>query len=127
MRKLYPYKNHHLLKSGTLNYENNSYKHFKSRRRCSQSSTRIHKSLIANNCDLEIWVKNKNCDDSRVIGPVSKKIFYKLFRYYFSRLFVKFLKTENKILHSPQILGSGSLVKLINYSNSAQYISLVST
>lgn len=80
--------------------------------------SRIHKALLTKSIDSEIWVNHKNDIDYSVTGPSNKVIkSYNKLKFYLSRLFVKLLKTENKVLHSPQLFPSFFWIKLINNSD----------
>jgi len=80
--------------------------------------SRIHQSLLTNGIDSEIWVNFKKDNDHSVKGPTKKIMKYLiLFKFYFSRLFVRLLKTKNRVLHSPQLFPSFSWIKLINNSD----------
>ncbi len=79
---------------------------------------RLHESLLANGCNSKIFVNYKHGADNRVIEPSSKflKIIETL-KLYFKIIFVKLLKTENEILHSPQIFSSSYWLRAINESD----------
>jgi glycosyltransferase involved in cell wall biosynthesis len=78
---------------------------------------RLHRSLISQKIDSEVWVNNKYSNEPKVFSPfgnlfnVKKKI-----KLYFKLIFVKALRTTNGILHSPQLFSSKQWVDLINKS-----------
>tara|TARA_B110000003_G_scaffold196749_1_gene195401 strand:+ start:805 stop:2049 length:1245 start_codon:yes stop_codon:yes gene_type:complete len=83
-----------------------------------KAAKRLHESLLLNNCDSKIWVNNKHGDDERVIEPSGKFLkTINILKLYLSIIFVKLLKTNNEILHSPQIFSSPYWLKAINESD----------
>ena len=78
--------------------------------------SRIHQALLTNGIDSEIWVNLKKDNDHSVKGPPKKIMKYLiLFKFYFSRFFVRLLKTKNRVLHSPQLFPSYYWIKSIKY------------
>jgi glycosyltransferase involved in cell wall biosynthesis len=75
---------------------------------------RIHSSLRASEVDSRMWVNKSVAGDWTVETPISKfdRIIAKIYSY-LVRPFIKFLKTKNPTLHSPQVFSS-RWVKRIN-------------
>jgi glycosyltransferase involved in cell wall biosynthesis len=75
---------------------------------------RIHSSLRASEVDSRMWVNQAVAGDWTVETPISKfdRIIAKIYAY-LVRPFIKFLKTKNPTLHSPQVFSS-QWVKRIN-------------
>jgi glycosyltransferase involved in cell wall biosynthesis len=71
------------------------------------SAYRLHRALITRGVDSLMLVKNKTIDDPTIIGPKNKleKFYHKLW-YRLDKIPAKFLKTENKGLHSPALFSS---------------------
>ena len=80
-----------------------------------RAAYRIHKSLQYSNIDSSMMVIEKKSDDFSVINSTKKfnRILNKT-RPYLSRILVKTLKTQNPIIHSPQILPSDLISKINN-------------
>ncbi len=78
---------------------------------------RIHRSLLNNKINSKMWVNFANSGEWSVIGPQGKlKKGFALLRRHLIRPFLKVMKTQNNILHSPAILPS-KWSKKINKSN----------
>ncbi len=79
---------------------------------------RLHDGLLENGCHSSIWVNDKYGDDKDVKTFLNKfqKIISRL-KIYLSRLIVFLLKTDNPILHSPQVFGSQFWLNAINESD----------
>lgn len=80
-----------------------------------RAAYRIHCSLLKQDIDSEMWVKEKFSNDASIKGPASgvNKFFNRLRHRIIDKSLVKLLKTDNKIIHSPSILSS-RLIKYIN-------------
>lgn len=80
-----------------------------------RAAYRIHCSLLKQDIDSEMWVKEKFSNDTSIKGPASgvNKFFNRLRHRIIDKSLVKLLKTDNKIIHSPSILSS-RLIKYIN-------------
>jgi len=84
----------------------------------SKAVMRLHKSLLTNNIDSYVLVQIKKGDNFRILtnNSILNRISY-FFRFYLSRILLKFfLKTHNQNLHSLQLF-SGSFVNYINNSD----------
>ena len=79
---------------------------------------RIHQSLLSSGTvDSEMWVNQVNSSDPTVTGPNSMlDKFLARIRPHIVKPLIKMLKTQNPIIHSPQILPS-NWVKKINDSD----------
>jgi hypothetical protein len=77
---------------------------------------RIHECLLANGIDSYMWVNEKRKHNVEVVSSLSKidKLINKI-RPHIVRPLIKSLKTENSIIHSPQLLSS-NWIKKINTS-----------
>jgi glycosyltransferase involved in cell wall biosynthesis len=74
------------------------------------SAYRLHRALIAKGVDSLMLVKNKNIDDTTIIGPKNKmEKFYHRLWYRLDKIPAKFFHSENKNLHSPALFSSLSL------------------
>ena len=78
---------------------------------------RIHTSLLNENLNSTMWVNFSNSGDLSVVGPQGKfnKGFSQIRRHLIGP-FLKVMKTQNRILHTPAILPS-SWSKKINKSD----------
>jgi glycosyltransferase involved in cell wall biosynthesis len=82
-----------------------------------RAALRVHKCLLDNNVNSEMWVNVSKSQEKNIISP--KRKFYEVLvflRRYAGIPFRKLFKSENPILHSPAILPS-SWIKKINESN----------
>ena len=69
---------------------------------------RIHNALCKNNIDSSLWVNQKNSDNQTVFsfrGPIRQQL-QEIKRLISGGLVSRVLKTENKIIHSPQLFSS---------------------
>ena len=79
------------------------------------AARRIHKSLFDSGIHSRMLVNIKNSDDWTINGPKGKlKKGFAQLRRHIVRPFLKTLKTENKILHSPAFLPSAWNKKINN-------------
>ena len=83
-----------------------------------RATYRIHHSLLKQGISSRLWVNEKKSDDVTVENLNSKigKVLNKLRPQIINHSFIKMLKTENKIIHSPSVLPS-NWVKHINNSD----------
>lgn len=82
-----------------------------------RAAFRIHKSLLNINLNSMMWVNFANSGDWTVVGPQGKlKKGFAQIRRHLIRPFLKVMKTQNRILHSPAIFPS-SWSKKINKSD----------
>ena len=69
---------------------------------------RTHNALCKNNIDSALWVNQKNSDNQTVFsyrGPIRQQV-QEIKRLISGGLVSRVLKTENKIIHSPQLFSS---------------------
>lgn len=82
-----------------------------------RAAFRIHTSLLNENLNSMMWVNFKNSGDWNVFGPQGKlKKGFSQIRRHLVGPFLKVMKTQNSIIHSPAILPS-SWSKKINKSD----------
>ena len=76
---------------------------------------RIHSSLRDSEVDSRMWVNQAVAGDWTVETPISKfdRIIAKIYAH-LVRPFIKFLKTKNPTLHSPQVFSSQWVKKINN-------------